>query len=286
MDITEKLASVVRNLNIVQVGLLLEMAQAMTVKIEEFVNEGSDLLTPEFVTNFSNRLIIHHATHVEKFSKKSFEYAFASASTSAGRNASITLNSTNPGEDVIVDGVKFSLKTEASAGLIPKKSITISKLMEARWIRECKVSTDFARETTYRVVSHLRNYDRIVMLRAYDILPPLLKENQTETVPVIRDSDAIQTLPKVRYDLYEIPLNILMLIQGLKESNFKPRTKNGGSSAKVYTEDNKAAFTLILDGSVEKITIGNLGIDLCFLHGSWVIPTIEVNRAKNQSNGD
>uniref|UniRef100_UPI0016B86AF9 hypothetical protein n=1 Tax=Brasilonema sp. UFV-L1 TaxID=2234130 RepID=UPI0016B86AF9 len=119
MNITEKLALVVRKLNIVQVGLLVEMAQAMTVEIEEFIHEGSDILAPEFVTNFSNRLVIHHATHVEKFSKKAFEYAFAAASTSAVRNASITLNSTNPGEDVMVDGVKFSLKTEASAGLTP-----------------------------------------------------------------------------------------------------------------------------------------------------------------------
>jgi hypothetical protein len=286
MNINEKLALVVRELNIVQVGLLLEMAQAMTIEIEEFVNEGSDILAPEFVTNFSNRLIIHHATHVEKFSKKAFEYAFAAASTSAGRNASVTLNSTNPGEDVIVDRVKFSLKTEASAGLTRKKSITISKLMEARWIRECKVTIDFARETTYRVVSHLRKYERILILRAYDILSPLPKENQTKTLPLIHDSDAIQALPKVRYDLYEIPLSVLMLIERLQESSFKPRTKSGGSSAKVYAADNKAAFTLILDGSVEKITVSNLVTDLCFLHGSWVIPTIGVNRGENESDGD
>ncbi|MDF5730036.1 MAG: hypothetical protein PUP92_18985 [Rhizonema sp. PD38] len=286
MNITEKLALVVRKLNIVQVGLLLEMAQAMTVEIEEFINEGSDILAPEFVTNFSNRLIIHHATHVEKFSKKAFEYAFAAASTSAGRKASITLDFTNPGEDIIVDGVKFSLKTEARQDLQRKKSITISKLMEARWIRECKLPADFARETTCRVVSHLRKYERIMILRAYNILPPLPKENQTETLPLIQDIDAIKTLPKVQYDLYEIPLNVLMLIEGLQESSFKPRTKNGGSSAKVYTADKKAAFTLILDGSVEKITVSNLGTDLCFLHGSWVIPTIGVNRGENESDGD
>jgi len=284
MDITEKLTLVVRKLNLVQVGLLFEMAQPMTLEIEEFVNEGSDILETEFVINFSNRLIIHHATHVEKFSKKSFEYAFAAASISASKNASIALKSTNPGEDVIVDGVKFSLKTEASAKLTPNKSITISKLMEARWIRECRTTADFARETIYRVVSHLRKYERIIILRAYDI-PSTSPENQTVT-PLIPDSDAVKTLPKVRYDLYEIPLNILMLIERLEESSFKPRTKNGGSSAKVYTADNQAAFTLILDGSVEKITISNLRIDLCFLHGSWIIPTIGLNRDGNQSNGD
>ncbi len=156
--------------------------------------------------------------------------------------------------------------------------------MEARWIRECKTTADFARETTYRVMSHLRKYERMIMLRAYDILS-LSLDNQTQ-VPVIQDSDVVKTLPKVRYDLYEIPLNILMLIEGLKESSFKPRTKNGGSSAKVYTADNKAAFTLILDGSVEKVTVSNLRTDLCFLHGSWIVPTIGLNRDENESDGD
>jgi hypothetical protein len=82
MDAIEQLEQVLRELNTVQITLLLEMAKAMTRNVREYINERSDLLVPEFATNFSNRLLIHHATHVEKFSKKTFEYAFASASTS------------------------------------------------------------------------------------------------------------------------------------------------------------------------------------------------------------
>ncbi len=163
MDAIEQLEQVLRELNTVQITLLLEMAKAMTRNVREYINERSDLLVPEFATNFSNRLLIHHATHVEKFSKKTFEYAFASASTSAGRTAEIITSSTNPGTDVLVNGVAFSLKTEASAGLRRDK-ITISKLMEARWIRECKTPEDFAYGMTTRVVLHLQKYQRILAL--------------------------------------------------------------------------------------------------------------------------
>ena len=113
------------------------MARAMTVDIEEYLNENSDIISSEFATNFSNRLLIHHATHTEKFAKKAFEYAFMNASIATGKSAKIISSSTNPGTDVVVDKVNFSLKTEASAR-INRKKITISKLMEARWIRECK----------------------------------------------------------------------------------------------------------------------------------------------------
>lgn len=249
-DVNEQLVDILHKLNRVQVSLLLEMARAMTVEIEQYIAENSDILVPGFNENFSNRLIIHHATHAEKFKKKAFEYAFASASNSAGRTATITVSSTNPGEDVVVDKIKFSWKTEASAKLTPRKSITISKLMEARWIRDCGEPEDFAKQTTQRVVAHLGKYERILMLRAYDVLPPAA----SQAVPLGQGSLPIPEqvtirLPKVRYDLYEIPLNILVLVEGLKASDFKPKTRNGGSSAKVFTEDGKHAFTITLDGS-------------------------------------
>lgn len=281
-DVNEQLVDILHKLNRVQVSLLLEMARAMTVEIEQYIAENSDILVPSFNENFSNRLIIHHATHAEKFKKKAFEYAFASASNSAGRTATITMSSTNPGEDVVVDKIKFSLKTEASAKLTPRKSITISKLMEARWIRDCGGPEDFAKQTIQRVVAHLGKYERILMLRAYDILPPAV----SQAVPVRQGSSPIQEqvtiLPKIRYDLYEIPLNILVLVEGLKTSDFKPKTRNGGSSAKVFTEDGKHAFTITLDGSVEKVRISSLGTRFCYLHGCWIIPTIGLEADEEQ----
>jgi hypothetical protein len=61
MEPIEQLEQLIRELNSVQITLLLEMARAMTREIQEDINEQSDLLVPEFATDFSNRLLIHHA---------------------------------------------------------------------------------------------------------------------------------------------------------------------------------------------------------------------------------
>jgi hypothetical protein len=63
MEPVEQLEQLIRELNPVQITLLLEMARAMRREIQEDINEQSNLLVPEFATNFSNRLLIHHATH-------------------------------------------------------------------------------------------------------------------------------------------------------------------------------------------------------------------------------
>ncbi len=252
-DIQLQLYQIVSNLKPTQIALLLEMARAMTVEIEEYVNESSDIISPEFATNFSNRLLIHHATHADKFAKKAFEYAFANASIATGKSAQVVFSSTNPGTDVVVDGVNFSLKTEASAR-INRKKITISKLMEARWIRECNNKEDFANGVATRVVSHLQQYQRILILRGYNLSRNLIK-----------------------YELIEIPHNLFLEIINLTPSDFTEKTASGSCRAYVYIGDNKA-FTLSLDGSVEKVTILGLDTNLCFYHASWIIPTVTEER--------
>lgn len=246
-DIQLQLYRIVSNLKPTQIALLLEMARAMTVEIEEYVNENSDIISSDFATNFSNRLLIHHATHTEKFGKKAFEYAFVNASIATGKSAQIISSSTNPGTDVVVDGINFSLKTEASAR-INRKKITISKLMEARWIRECNTREDFANGVVNRVVRHLQQYQRILILRAYNV-----SRNQ------------------VKYELIEIPHNLLLEIRNLTSNDFTDKTASGSCRSSVYISENKA-FTLSLDGSVEKVTILGLDTDLCFYHASWIIP--------------
>jgi hypothetical protein len=229
------------------------MAEAMRGSICQTLASKSDILSPVFIEHFANRFRMHHATHSEKFNKKAFEFAFHSACLAAGRKSVIVNDPTNPGADVIVDGVPFSLKTEAAAS-IQDGHITISKLMEARWIRECTTRENFARETTRRVVAHLEKYARILMLRAFTV-------SRTE----------------VRYDLVEIPRDLLLNIRGLTSADFEERTENGSSRADVYiprgTERTKA-FTVRLDGSVEKVTIAGLQTGLCVLHGSWQVKTV------------
>lgn len=246
----ERLVATVRTLEVGQIDLLIEMAVSMTRPVMAYVDPSSDIVDSKFASNFSARLLMHHATTAEKFKKKSFEYAFVAASVESGRNARLTECGTFPGADVIVNGVNFSCKTEAAAQ-INEARITISKLMEARWIRECETEEDFLNGVLRRVVPHLQGYERILILRAIN-----------------RDAGAIE------YKLVEIPVEVLRSIEQLTARDFGARTVNGGSSAKVRYHG-EVAFTLRLDGSVEKVTIAGLSSDVCRTHASWLIPVLQ-----------
>lgn len=245
----DPLLEIVKRLHPVQVDLLIEMAHAMSRDVEETFDPSSDIAAADFRVSFRNRLLIHHAANEAKLTKKAFEYAFRAASAADGKAAFITSSQTNPGADVTVDGVAFSLKTEAAAS-IREKHITISKLSEGRWIQQCGSLEELAQATITRIPAHLQQYDRILTLRAHNL-----------------------SAVKVRYELVEIPRSLLLQVQGLAVSDFSPRTPQGGSTARVKM-GGQDAFTLRLDGSDGKVTIANLRVNLCTLHGSWAIPTV------------
>lgn len=178
--------------------------------------------------------------------EKWYEYIILASSNSTGKTAKLTTNSNYSGQDIIIDNVAFSLKTEGSKS-IKKDELTISKLMEARWIRDCKTKQQFVQGIQDHIMSHLSSYERIFCLRSFN------KDDYLE------------------YELVEIPLDLLKLVSQIKSSNIGPLTKNGGCSANVMHQWKKA-FTLRLDGSVEKVTIANLRIENCIRHAVWKIP--------------
>ncbi len=244
-----ELAAVATGLDPVQVELLTEIARTMMRRVVEAFYEESDFATPRFRANFRNRLLIHHATNEAKLTKKAFEFAFLGASKADSKIGFITTSSTLSGADVIVDNVRFSLKTEAARG-IKAEQITISKFTEARWIQQQTTLKQLAEEAAKRIPAHLSQYDRILILR-------------------------VREMPKgqLLYEIVEIPIDLLRRIGGLTEVSFSPRTTQGGSSAKIVVEG-QPAFTLRLDGSDGKITITGLPISMCIRHVSWIIPTV------------
>ncbi|WP_392840205.1 hypothetical protein [Streptomyces sp. LN500] len=245
----ERLVAQAQFLDSAQLEMLGEMAEALQQPCDVRVDPFSDLVNGAFSDYFLNRLKIHHATSEEKFKKASFEYAFIAAARYAGVYASKTKSQTFQGADAAVDGVRWSLKTEASAK-ISKTTIVVSKFSEARWIRDCETPSDFVRECVPRFLSHLDEYDRIATLRAFSVGREL-----------------------VRYELIEIPKSLLMCVANLTEWDFTPRTRNGGSSALVR-DSGGIAFKLVLDGSVEKVTLSRLPVQHCQSHASWTVSTI------------
>jgi hypothetical protein len=241
------LEKLLETLSPAQLSAVEKLIKALNGKVYEQINPKTDIVTKEFAENFSTRLRLHHASIDEKFNKKSFEYAYRDAWLASGaKTAVITNNPTHPGCDVTVDGVRFSLKTEGAKSM-SAGGIKISKFMEARWIRECKTGEDFASHVIRHFKAHTGNYDRIVTLRIFDIAGGF------------------------QYDLWEIPKDIFLQALEVKSSAFGPKSKDGSSKATIDYEG-AVAFTLRLDGSVEKVTIDALSTRLCQLHATWRIP--------------
>lgn len=231
--------------------VLETMVDSLAGSFRETLLPSSDIATPAFAQNFRQRLQIHHATHEEAFKKKTFEFAFKASSIAAGKTATMDPNDSNPGHDVTVDKVKFSLKTEAGKS-INSDFITISKLMEARWIRECQTGEDFQRGMS-KLLTHFLHYERIVMLRAKAVSVPFAG---------------------VEYQLVEIPLAVIQAVGLLKATDFGPRGERSGGSSAVVKFKGEDAFRLRLDGSVEKVTVSRLKKSLCTVHATWVVKTL------------
>lgn len=243
---TERLVNALKKLTDNQIRILAELAEKLGNSIKKPTKIDSDFVTQEFWEDFSARLLAYHAFHEERLTKKSFEYLILASSNSTGKTAKLITNSNHPGQDIIIDNVNFSLKTEGSKS-IKKDELTISKLMEARWIRDCKTKQQFVQSIQDHIMSHLSSYERIFCLRSFD-----------------KDDD-------LEYELVEIPLDLLELVSQIQASHLGPFTKNGGCSANVIHQGKKA-FTLRLDGSVEKVTVANLKIENCIRHAVWKVP--------------
>jgi Type II site-specific deoxyribonuclease len=221
----------------------------ITSIIDKFSEEqAGEHLRDEFLNKaafeyFSTRLAAHHASSSVQLKKENFEHILEQSFRRTGHAANLTDNMVHRGADLEVDGRRYSLKTEAAKSL-NRNAITISKLMEARWIRDLKGTRDVPAQVRDKIVSHLDEYDQIFMLRSYG------------------DDE------RVRYDLHEIPKAVITEAGKLIATDFGPLTQAGGTSANVLIGGTKA-FRLVLDGSVEKVTISGLNVKLCPLHAWW-----------------
>ena len=261
-DAMTRLLELTSQLPDAQVQVLTEMAEALLRPVECVVRDRG-IVSLAFEANFSAHLRLFHAMHDAPLTKKTFEYFFCAASRATGRRARQTSNDVHPGEDVVVDGVPFSLKTEGGKS-ISRSAVHISKLMEARWIRDCATGAEFA-DGISNVVDHLRHYQRIITLRSF----------VTRRVRrALADEDETSGIEAVEYDLIEVPLSVMNRVSSLTARDFTPRTPNGSTSAVVRGTGGQPLFTLRLDGSVEKVTVANLGIGACSRLATWKVKVL------------
>jgi hypothetical protein len=144
-----------------------------------------------------------------------------------------------PREDLIVGEIRLSLKTETGLGTKPNL-IVISKLLTTEkypWTAESLIR---------RTLQHLSRYDYILMLRA------------------------IWEGPVIHYQLINIPVDLLRLIEG---SNLLPvgkLTERQSLGADVFRGERKVLH-VHFDGSDGKCQISRLAVSDCEMLLTWDI---------------
>ena len=210
----------------------------------KFILNESDLFDETTLQNFGDAMRVHHSFSSESFSKDKFEYVLVNVLNMSGHKAELAPKG-NPGHDATVDGVQLSLKTQADKN-IKKDTLWISKFMElgkGDWSDDPKDLKGLRRQ----FLNHMKSYEKIFSLRA------------------------VRKAPNWKYELVEIPINILKLANG-GELEMKIGSKQSPKPGYCYVrnEHGQTIFSLYFDGGGErKLQIKNLSKDYCRVHAEW-----------------
>jgi hypothetical protein len=226
-----------------QLHWLTLVADALRTKAKVEVLK-SDLLDKDSAEDFADALKINHVFSDQPISKDKFEHVLNDVLLRANKKSKLA-DKGNPGHDIEIDGIRFSLKSQADKG-IKSDMIWISKFMEmgkGEW-------TDDPRQLVglrQRFLDHMKQYDRILTLRC------------------------IGKKPKWKYELVEIPKSLfqksttgeLEMMTGSKQIP-KP------GYCRVFDKDKKLMFSLYFDGGSErKLQVKDLAKKHCIVHATW-----------------
>lgn len=205
---------------------------------------GGDFFNRTALEDFGDALRIHHSFSAEPFSKDKFEFILEKVLNMSGHSASLAPRG-NRGHDIVINGVKVSLKTQADRS-IREDTIWISKFMElgrGHWGDDPR---DLVGLRDLFLV-HLNGYERIMVLRT------------------------LEKGPQWRYELVEIPKRILEAaasgeIEMKSDSSQFPKP----GYCYVKTPMGQDMYQLYFDGGSErKLQIKNLSKTYCVVHATW-----------------
>ena len=209
------------------------------------ISFGSNLLNEVAIAWFGRRLVSHHSRSAEPLSKDRFEHLLQEVLTVSGTEASLAPKG-NPGFDILVNGQRISLKTQANKSISDEK-IWISKWMElgkGDWTSK----PGQLRGLLNRFLTHLDGYDRVLVLRAFT------------------DESSW------RYELLEIPVSLMRrAIKGslLMMLDSKQMPKPGYCT--VTGKKGEVLYKLYFDGGSErKLQVKDLAVTACVKHAEWI----------------
>lgn len=232
-----------------QLWRVIRLTDALIDGTEVFVNHRSDFASNDFAEEFGDQLRLHHNGSGQALTKDKFEYALVDALRDSGHQAAKLPNG-NPGEDITVDGIAWSLKTQADRQ-IKEGLIHVSKFMElgkGAWntVADIEALRD-------RMFKHMEAYERIFTLRCLAKSP-------------------VGKIEIYEYELVEIPKEILKLSADVP-IQIKEDSRQFPQPASCYVYDGQGlAFELYFDGGTErKLQVRKLDKNVCFVHATWTV---------------
>lgn len=198
-----------------------------------------NLFTADFTDALQSLVTSHHGVYPRLPPRDIF---FEDLVARSFKNIGVTdIVLSTPGrskEDMIVSGIKLSIKTETGYGTNPK-FITITKLSTT------ETTTWESIPLVERILHHLAQYEEMLMLRAVWLNPP-----------------------SFHYQLLSIPPKLLGLINTAQFLEVGRRTGRRSIGGDVLVEG-KLAFHIHFDGADGKCSVRNLDVDQCQLLKEW-----------------
>ncbi len=207
-------------------------------------NPQSDLVSDCVLRELGDALRIHHCFSAQALTKDKFEYALERVFNFCGSSAVLSPRG-NPGADIAIEGVPFSLKTQANAE-IKQGFIHISKFMElgkGDWSDKPEQLVGLCD----RFLHHMEGYKRILTLRYFG------------------------TEHDHQYELVEIPKALLLEAEhGAFAMMSKSTQFPKPGTCSVTDANDKLKFQLHFDGGTErKLQVRHIDKSLCIVHGEW-----------------
>lgn len=239
--VTEKL----EYLGLAELEVVSQFIDAINADVSFEPGHEASWLTQGWLDAFTARLRAHHALSLDPLSTTQFEAAFNSACMAEAWPTSPAVSATHRFFDTTVVGPdaverRISLKASSAKGM-KRDSIHISKLTEAAWIQDERTQAGRRTHLLDLFEEYRDSTTSIVVLRAF------ADPNRSD----------------VLYELVEIPTSLFEAVDDLTVAEAQAAT------IPVPSGQTPPDFKIRIDRSDSKITLTNIRLALCEVHGRW-----------------
>jgi len=229
--------------------------EAVTAPVESSTRTGSWLTTALWTEAFVTQLKAHHALSLDPLSTTEFEAAFNVACRAARWKVDPAQSLTHRFFDTVITiprrhPFQISLKASSAKDMRPEK-VHISKLTEAAWIQDTRVRADRRKAIVDLFKEYRETTTSIIMLRGFRRAEPRVLD----------------------YELLEIPTSLFTAVDSLSLNDAQLGTIN------IPPGQDPPDLAIRIDRSDSKITITNIRIDVCTVHGRWTLTMQEADGA-------